>query len=276
MKCMSCQMEINPQWKHAIDMNVCPFCGQGIMEEHLKNLFSSLRQNMDLLNEYPDQLNDWMLSNHNYIKTDSPNLHIYIPKDFVEDIKKQHIDELTEEKKTKDKKNSDKKFIVKVKNDNGEEEEVIAEKVKSEEEVNEFFKRADGIKAGSDGFKSPAEKTQRLKAMAQQIKREGSAVINQSGMADHLPAGMIDNADPEAVADFQAMMTGGDVASSLPDSGAGDDEVPSIVIAMANRAKTGNAKDPNADLAKLQEQHAKIAESRRNFLSGAKGSFFRG
>lgn len=269
-------MEINPQWKHAIDMNVCPFCGQGIMEEHLKNLFFSLRQTMESLQEYPDQLNDWMLSNHSYIRTDSENIHLYMPKEYADDIRKQYDEQLIEDKKVKDKKAADKKFTVKVKNDKGEEEEVIAERVQSEEETSEFFKRAEAIKPNIEGYKSPAEKTQRLKAMAQQIKREGSTVINQAGMASHLPADMIENADPSAVAEFQAMMSGvGDeVVSSLPDGG-DDDIIPSVVIAMANRAK-GSQKDPDADLAKLHAQQQRVADSRRNFQSGAKGSFSRG
>lgn len=275
MKCMSCQMEINPKWTHAIDMNVCPFCGQGIMEEHLKNLFSSLRQTMDSLQEYPDQLNDWMLSNHNYIKTDSPNLKLYMPKEYADEIRKQRDEEIVAEKKVQDKKSADKKFVVKVETEHGE-EEVVAEKIQSEEATSEFFKRAEAIKPNIEGFKSPAEKTQRLKAMAQQIKREGATVVNQAGLAGHLPPEMIEHADPEAVAEFQAMMDGGgEIASSLPDNSGGDDDIPSIVIAMANRAK-GGAKDPSADLAKLQQQHAKVAESRRNFQTGAKGSFSRG
>lgn len=272
---MSCNIDINPQWTYAIGQNICPFCGEGIMEEHLKNLFSTLRQTMDCLSEYPDQLNDWMLSNHNYIKTDSSNLKLYMPKEYTEEIKKQHEEKLLTEKKLKDKKASDKKSIVKIETENGE-EEIMVEKIQSEEETNEFFKRAEAIKPNIEGFKSSAEKTQRLKAMAQQIKREGATVVNQAGLATHLPPEMIDNADPEAVAEFQAMMDGGEVVSSLPDNSSNnDDDIPSVVLAMANRAK-GGSKDPSADLDKLRRQQANVAESRRNFQSGAKGSFSRG
>jgi hypothetical protein len=274
MKCMSCEMEINPKWKHAIDINVCPFCGQGIMEEHLKNLFSSLRVTMDSLLEYPNQLNDWILSNYSYIKTDSPDLKLYMPKEYAEEIRKQREDEMVAEKKAQDKRVQDKKFVVKVETEHGE-EEVVAEKIQSEEVTNDFSKRAEVIKPNIDKFKSVAEKTQHLKAMAQQIKREGATVINQAGLAGHLPAEMIDHADPDAVAEFQAMMAGNEVASALPDTSDGEDEIPSIVMAMASRAK-GGAKDPSADLAKLQNQQARVAESRKNFQSGAKGSFSRG
>jgi hypothetical protein len=273
MKCMSCEAEINPQWKHAIDKNLCPFCGKDIMEEHLKNLFSSLRETMEQLQAYPDQLNDWMLSNHNYIKTDSPLINQYMPKEFAAEVKKQVEEEILVEKKAADKKSAEKKFTVKVETEHGE-EEVVAEKIQTEEATNEFFKRAETLKSGEGGFKSTAEKTQHLKAIAQQIKREGSTVINQAGLASLLPPEMIDNADPSAIAEFQSMMEGGEVVSSLPDSGSDGDDIPSVVLAMANRAK-GGAKDPNADLSKLQNQHARVAESRKNFQSGAKGSFSR-
>ncbi len=272
MKCISCEMDINPKWQHAIDINVCPFCGKGIMEEHLKNSFMSLRQAMDQLNSYQNQLNDWMLSNHNYIKTDSPDLHLYIPKSYADEIRKQVEEEIFADKNNQEKRKSNDKFTVKVKTDHGE-EEVVAEKIQSEEANNEFFKRAEAIKPNIDGFKSTAEKTQHLKAMAQQIKREGATVINQSGLSSHLSPEMMEAADPEAIAEFQSLMSGNEIASALPESSV-DDEIPSVVLAMANRSK--GPKDSSADLDKLRQQQARVAESARNFRSGAKGSFSRG
>lgn len=271
---MSCNMEINPKWTHAIDINVCPFCGQGIMEEHLKNLFSSLRQTMESLKDYSDQLNDWMLSNHNYIKTDSPNIHLYMPKGFVEEIRKHIDDELLEEKvKPVSHDEPSRKSIIKMDNGHGQEQEVVVEKVQSEEKTNDFFKRAEAVKPNIDGFKSTSEKTQHLKAMAQQIKREGSTVINKAGLASHLPPEMIDSADPAAVAEFEAILNGGEVQSSLPDNSSGDDDIPSIVLNMANRSRGKvSDQDPTAELERMQ---AKVDASRRNFNSGGKGSFSR-
>lgn len=270
---MSCEMEINPKWTHAIDINVCPFCGQGIMEEHLKNLFSSLRQTMESLKDYPDQLNDWMLSNHNYIKTDSPNIKLYMPKGYIEEIRKQRDDETHEEQKAAAHASSQRKTIIKVDDGSGGEQEVLVEKVQSEEKTNEFFKRAEAVKPNIDGFTSTTEKTQRLKAMAQQIKREGSTVINKAGLAAHLSPEMIDNADPEAVAEFEAIINGGEIQSSLPDTSSDDDKIPSIVLNMASRAKGKAAEqDPVAELEKMQ---ARREASRRNFTTGGGGSFSR-
>src|SRR5208282_4854591 len=86
MKCVSCETEINPKWKHAIDINVCPFCGQHIMEEHLKNCVASLASAMEEMQKYPEQLDDWMLSNHNYIKTSSPSLVNYLPEEVLKEL----------------------------------------------------------------------------------------------------------------------------------------------------------------------------------------------
>jgi hypothetical protein len=267
MKCMSCEMEINPQWKHAIDINICPFCGQGIMEEHLKNLFTSLRKTMESLLEYPQQLNDWMLSNHNYIKTDAENLIEFVPKELLKDWKKEQEEEDFLERKNK-------KFMVKVTTESGE-EEVVAEKIQSEEKTNDFFKRAEAVKPNIDGYKSPAEKTEHLKKMAQQIKRAGaSALTSETGAGSFISPEMMESADPEAVAEFQSLISGGEVASALPDNG-GDDDIPSVVLAMANKAKGGNNDSSGADLDKLRRLQDRVSASRNNFASGAKGSFSR-
>lgn len=262
MKCISCEMEINPKWKHAIDINICPFCGQGIMEEHLKQLFAALRETMDRLQAYPNQLNDWMLSNHNYIKTDSPLLGDYLPdhhkKEVVKDVPKEE----------------DKRFVVTVKTESGE-QEVIAEKIQDDSKTNEFFKRADIIKPNVDGFQSTSERNSHLKKMVQQIKRSGSTAIDEKGEVSSISPEMIENADPEAIAEYTSLMSDDNlVSSSLPSSDIDGDEIPSVVLNMANQATKSGA-NGTKDLLKLQQMHDRVSESRRNFESGAKGGFSR-
>lgn len=271
MKCVSCEIEINPQWKHAIDMNVCPFCGKHIMEEHLKNLFVALAETMDDLQKYPGQLNDWMFSNHNYIKTDSPEIVNYIPKDMLKDLKK-----VQDEKDFLERK----KFTVKVQTEHGV-EEIQAEKIQSEEKTNDFFKRAEVIKnpptavpispSASPTFQSPSEKTQHFKKVVQQIKKAGTPALNAQGTEDLITPEMIEQADPEAVAEFQSLISGGEVASSLPDST--EDEVPGYIlaanIAAAAKSKGGGGATNAADLLKLQQMQERVKNSRENFESGA-------
>jgi hypothetical protein len=272
MKCISCEVEINPKWKHAVDINVCPFCGQCIMEEHLKNLLTSLRETMDKLQEYPEQVSDWLLSNHNYIKTDSPNLVSYLDKDTIKDLKKYEDEKDFQERK-------EKKFKVTVQTEAGE-QEIDAEKVQSEEKTNDFFKRAEAVKPNIDGFNSTKEKTEQLKAkkaehlnkLKNQIQREGEEVVNRRGASANNGAG---EADPEAVALFQSLISDGDgISSSLPDSSdGGDDEIPSIVLNMAKRKGGGSSVDELDLINKMQDR---VNQSKRNFHTGSKGSFSRG
>jgi len=44
MKCRSCNFEISPELKHAIAQNVCPSCGNQIMDEELLALIEDLEQ----------------------------------------------------------------------------------------------------------------------------------------------------------------------------------------------------------------------------------------
>lgn len=273
MKCISCETEINPKWKHAIDINVCPFCGEHIMEEHLKNCLTGLAAAMEEMLKYPDQLNDWLLSNHNFIKTDSPKLPEFLPKEFFKELKRAEFEKEYAEKRT-----------IKVKTDNGVEEDVVTEKIQSDEKTNDFFKRAEVVRTNNDRgdrgerpvnskdkertFSSVSEKTQHLKDLKRQIEREGApAITNEAGLAALIDPRHIDNADPEAVAEFQSLLHdgAGEVTSSL--STDDDDAIPSVVLAMARGAK-GKAGNSNADIAKLQNMHDRVAQSRANFENG--------
>ena len=81
MKCISCEVEIDPKWKHALDSNVCPFCGESIMPNDLKEHISNLSIILGSFKEsYPNQLDDWLLSNHNYVKTDGEKIKQFFPE----------------------------------------------------------------------------------------------------------------------------------------------------------------------------------------------------
>lgn len=278
MKCVSCETEINPKWKHAIDINVCPFCGKHIMEEHLKNCVTALAAAMEAMAKYPEQLDDWMLSNHNYIKTDSPNLKAYLPKEVFHEIRKELDEQDFQEKK---------KSVVKIKTltEDGDviEQDVVVEKMTSDDRTQLFHDRANNMlkqeKAVDGDPKSVAHKTKDLKAMAEKIKREASAQAKgEGGMASMISKEMMAEADPESVAEFQSMIASGDiVSSSLPATSDGDDdEIPDVVLAMASMKKTGadggaNEKDLHA-LAKMQSK----AQGASKRLNAGKGSFSRG
>lgn len=91
MKCTSCEAEINPKWKHAVDTNLCPFCGQLIMDAELKALLSTLSVTLEQLQPHPDHLEDW-LRTHGYVREDKivyptalPVTTINTPQSFNKD-----------------------------------------------------------------------------------------------------------------------------------------------------------------------------------------------
>lgn len=265
MKCVSCQQEINPQWSHAIDANLCPFCGKEIMEEVLKNLFATLKTTMESLSTYPDQLNDWMLSNYKYIKTDSKEFAKYLPKKVAKVVDDSENVE-----------DSPNKYIDTIETEDGE-QKVIVEKIQSEETTNDFFKRAEAVKPNIDGFRSSTEKNKHLKDMVKQIKRSGSTDAGGSG-GSFLSPENLESADPAAVEEYMSILDSGNaIASSLPDlGGGGDDDIPAAVLAMAAKGGTGPA--TARDMMKLQQMQLRQTSSRENFESGAnrgKGGFSR-
>ena len=273
MKCISCQSEINPKWSHAIDINICPFCGSNIMEGELKDLLKSLSDTLIALQKYPTELNDWLQSNFSYYHKDS------IIKDQVESLTNTPIKNNSSNKNV-DEVDESKVFTVKVKTDSGE-EEVEAHKIQEDEITNQFFKRAEAVKPNIDGFKSTAEKTEHLKRkrteyfkkITQQIKRAGdddsSEYQNDSEDLD------IDE-NGQSISDIDNLFEENNIQSSI--SSPFDDEIPPIVLQMANQTKSKGGYTNPADLIKLQNQYNKLSESRKNFESGAsrgKGGFSR-
>ena len=149
MKCMSCQSDINPKWKFAIENNSCPCCGDKIMEEELKNLLSTLSSTINSLTEnYSEQLNDWLLSNFNYIKTNSPNLKNYLPKELFVTQSRQSNSSFED-------------------NELQDEDDELVKKV-SDEQAARFFKNS--------GADKVVKRTQELKELVQKIKSENPSM----------------------------------------------------------------------------------------------------
>ena len=279
MKCVSCETEINPKWAHAINMNVCPFCGKHIMEEHLKNLLTALRENMDKLAQYQDPLDDFLLSNYNYIKTDSPNLKFYLPKEALKEMTKEMNDAEFQEKK---------KSIVRIKTQDMDgniiEQDVEVEKTMSDNKTQTFHDRANNMlkqeKAVDGEPRSVVEKTKNLRATAEEIRKKLDREKAEGGVASMISRENMAEADPEAVAEFQSVISSGDiVASGLPPASDGDDdEIPQVVLAMASLKNTKGSNDGGAnakDLEALARMQAKVQGGAKKLSSG-KGSFSRG
>ena len=279
MKCISCDTDISPKWRHAIDANVCPFCGQHIVEEHLKNCLVSLAKAMEEMQKYPEQLNDWLLSNHGYIKTDSPDLKSYLTPEAAQEVRKEAKSAEAQEKRHS---------TVTIKLPGGKTQEVQVEKTQSEERTSGFFERAEALKSvgkaprnpGEAGApKSVLEKTSHLRELAQKIKAEAAG-----GFAAHDPsdqyqmAPMSDNyegqdAQMDGEIDYADLINSSqEISSAAPYSDSGDDEIPSVVLNMARRASANKPGDAKArDMERLQEMHNKVADGQKRLGTGGFG-----
>ena len=267
MKCISCEVVIDPKWKHAVEQNACPFCGNVIMPEELKGSLTLLAEIMKELENYPEQRNDWLLSNYNYIKTDSPDLVNYVPADKLKPTPRSIQNPKPSQTQSESLQNEPQ-----VKVEHG--EEFIVEKLKSDEEVQSFLDRTDfGNKKNSTKNMSLADRTAHLKQVASQIKKTGTVSVNESGETTHISSQLL-NQNLEDAQDMESLFND-PLAEANPyqnnnqDDGLGiDDSVPAFVL---NMAKTSNSSDKEKkDLAALQRIMAKSKG-----VSGS-GSFSRG
>src|SRR5271168_5392906 len=72
MKCKSCQEDVPPKFTHALAVNICPLCGQEIMDIRLKNILGELKVALGDAKDYMDEVEDWLYSNFN-LKRIKPN-----------------------------------------------------------------------------------------------------------------------------------------------------------------------------------------------------------
>jgi hypothetical protein len=280
MKCISCDTDISPKWRHAIDANVCPFCGQHIVEEHLKNCLVSLAKAMEEMQKYPEQLNDWLLSNHGYIKTDNPDLKTYLTPEAAQEIRKEAKSAEAQEKRHS---------TVTIKLPGGKTQEVQVEKTQSEEKTNGFFERAEALKTvgkapknqgETEAPKSVLQKTSHLRELAQKIKAEaagGFATHNQQSDQDQMaPINDIEGQDAQMDGEIDyadLIHSSEEISSAMPySSGGDDDEIPSVVMNMARRAAANKPGDAKArDMERLAEIQNKVADGQKRLGTGGFG-----
>ena len=73
MQCKSCKNDIPPKFIHAISVNICPLCGQGIMDAELQSILNELKSVMDKSDKYKDEVSDWLFSNYGLKKSNNQN-----------------------------------------------------------------------------------------------------------------------------------------------------------------------------------------------------------
>lgn len=178
MKCKSCSTIIDAKLKFALNQNVCPYCGEAIMEDDLKNVISGLTQILSNYNQFKDQIESWLLANYSLISINSESFKDHIPND----IKQSFIDEASIKFKNDVRSN----LIVIKDGDNQEKTEV---QLKTKEDTSDFFKRA-GIKditEMSQKNTAMSEKNQRLKSVLEKIQNDETEEENESISNEGVP-----------------------------------------------------------------------------------------
>jgi hypothetical protein len=175
MKCISCEIQIDQKWKFAIQNNVCPNCGDSIMDEHLKVLLADLASCMVDLQGFPKEVDDWLHSNYGYVKVDSETFH-----DKYVEINSERFYELAPRGAGSPGKFA--KKLVKIKDDQGNETEVEESKLQSDATTQSFFDRAMNKSASS--AESPTDKILALKQAAERARSGGAQMLYLKDVPD--------------------------------------------------------------------------------------------
>ena len=264
MKCMSCEATIDPKWKYSIQNNLCPFCGQLIMEDFLKDNLSILSETFDKLKEYSDHLDDWLQSNYGLVKLDS---------EFFKNAVKEALPKKREAtvRYTSEQVNED------------------VEPIQMSEQAEKIYARA-GVK-----LQQTSEKNNKLKDSVKQIKRAGGS-ISQAPDIDmmnaspedledlrvwnemHQNAGQTTNIDLTEALNYATSSLSPssldiDIKSSMSDDDDGD-EIHPAAIALSNMKKGSYDQKSAADVEKLKNMYSK-AHSSKSRMQGGNGSFGR-
>lgn len=71
MRCMSCGANVPPEWVHCIQSNICPGCGNEIMNSPTQELLQELTAAMERMPNDPQGVAGWLLSNYRFQKMGS-------------------------------------------------------------------------------------------------------------------------------------------------------------------------------------------------------------
>lgn len=238
MKCTSCSADINPKWKHAVDTNLCPFCGQPIMDTELKGLLSTLSATLESLSTYPEYLDDW-LRTHGYVH-ESKIVQVQVPVQQTKQAEARPMDKDTVS-------------------------------VQDQEITNKFFKNAEATKIVNRTQQLKEMAAQIKKQGTQSLTANPlGGVINPEDLNTADPEVVADL--QELIGNSQ------EIASSLPPgSDEGEEDIHPIALAMSQMGGGKGGQNNAKDLFKLQQLQSKSQGARNRMLSGSsgKGSFSR-
>lgn len=242
MKCKSCSEDIPQKFGHAIATNICPYCGDEIMELELQSALVDLREIMKIAEKYQVEVFDWLHSNYDLISKDSDEYKALKERAEIIPVRQPAKEAI---------KSMDPNTVELDRNGN----QISGAPIQDQATTSVFMKRAQ-VK--------PEQKN--LRDIVSQIKKSG-------GVTTSITA----EADPEDVAAMEAELGGDEGVGSLNggssmefDEMGSDEALPAVVEAMAIQAAGGpKGSDYNArDVAKLQQIHGKRSRASNELVRG--------
>lgn len=73
MRCISCQNQIDPKFKHAISQNQCPMCGGAVMSVELHKILNKLQKIMEEAKPFMVEIEGWLFTNYSIGKSKQQN-----------------------------------------------------------------------------------------------------------------------------------------------------------------------------------------------------------
>lgn len=260
MKCKSCTNDVPPKFAHAIKTNICPFCGEEIMDSELQCALTDLQTAMDFTENYQEEIFDWLKCNYGLIPelgTVAFSAHQEVLEKL--DAANAEINELKLQVKPTPKSGKVSAGTVKPPSEVAKDKEGNAlegEAIGDPEITNKFFKAA--------GAKAPTDAASHYKNMVKQIKEKGTTgLMSEGGAAGVITPEMLEAAEEIDHSEFSELFDDGSGAiNSAVDSDFDDDnDIPPIALQMMHQAKNKNNGYNAKDVAKLQELQKKAARA---------------
>lgn len=264
MKCQTCDGEVPQKFAYAIAMNVCPLCGQQIMEPELQKVLNSLREVMTEASaqDYQSEAFDWLRSNFNLISVDSEEYQKVLNESIQLKIDLQEEKEKSKYSKPIPKSGRMAQGHQEVQmgtDEEGNQVQLQGENIQDPERTQVFLERANAAKM--------AERNNHYRKMVSQIRKSGSAGAEGGGGmggGGAITPEMIMAASPEEVEEMEAMLSGGGPIASSSDYDDDDalDPIAESFIRNAGHSGGGQGGDYNPrDVAKLQALQSKSSQA---------------
>lgn len=264
MLCKSCKGDVPPKFAHAILVNTCPLCGDVIMDEALQISLKALKQVMEAVNSYPQEIFDWLKSNYSLYSETDVQSRVSEAEEKIKELSRRLPPSSAQSLKTNLQQADEVQLDA-----NG--NQISGSVIQPSEQTNKFFKNAEATKT-----LDRQEQLSNMAKIARQIKKSGSASVSEDSDANGNVVtpemmGMDSNADPVQLAELR------NAFGTDPNEGADpadmdyEDEIPSAVLNMANKAGGGQGVNQR-DLMKLQNlQHKSSSAKNQIAKTGSVG-----